>query len=154
MGSFEKEPLDALIVGAGFSGIHTLAKLRRFGFKAKIYEAGSDLGGTWFWNRYPGARVDSETPIYQLSEEFSEVWKDFEWKERFPGREELQRYFHHADKKLGLSQDISYNTRVVEGKFHEGKNLWEITTDNPEEKGVWARHFILCTGFASRRYFL
>lgn len=91
--------LDALVVGAGFSGIHTLWKLRKLGFSVKIYETGNGLGGTWWWNRYPGARVDSETPIYQLSEE-TEVWSDFEWRERFPGREELQRYFNHAGNFL------------------------------------------------------
>jgi cation diffusion facilitator CzcD-associated flavoprotein CzcO len=145
----KEQILDALIVGAGFSGLHTLSKLRKLGFSVKIYETGSDLGGTWFWNRYPGARVDSETPIYQLSEE-REVWSDFEWRERFPGRTELQRYFHHADKKLDLSKDIEYNTCVTAADWDPTKNLWLIKTNTALT--TWARHFILCTGFAAKRY--
>lgn len=150
MGGVEHRPLDALIVGAGFSGCHTLWKLRNLGFTVKIYEGGGDLGGTWWWNRYPGARVDSETPIYQLSEA-KEAWSDFEWRERFPGREELMRYFHHLDQKLELSKDILYNTFVTEADFHDDLNLWEVKTNTGLK--TWARHLITCTGFASKRYF-
>lgn len=142
--------LDALIVGAGFSGIHILSKLRKLGFKVKIYESGRDLGGTWFWNRYPGARVDSETPIYQLSEE-KKIWENFEWRERFPGREELMRYFHYADEKLGLSKDIQYNTTVEEAEFDQSTKLWHVKTSN-KAISTAANHLILCTGFASKRY--
>lgn len=145
-------PLDALIVGAGFSGLHTLSKLRKLGFNVKIHEAGSDLGGTWFLNRYPGARVDSETPIYQLSDE-NEVW-DFDWRERFPGREELMRYFHYADKKLGLSKDILYNTRVVAADWDDSTHLWTVKSESGSSSSgtTLARHLILCTGFASKKY--
>lgn len=148
MGSAAEEPLDALIVGAGFSGCHILWKLRKLGFQVKCYEWGKDLGGTWWWNRYPGARVDSETPIYQLSEE-KEARMDFEWRERFPGREELMRYFHHIDNKLGISKDIVYNTFVTSTDWDPAKNLWNIKTDTG--LSTWARHLVLCTGFASRR---
>lgn len=146
----DDQALDALIVGAGFSGIHILSKLRSLGFNVKIYESGGDLGGTWYWNRYPGARVDSETPTYQLSEE-KEIWQDFEWRERFPGRDELMRYFHHADKKLDLSKDIQYNTTVTDALFNESKKQWFVTTSN-DGISTWANHLILCTGFASKRY--
>jgi phytoene dehydrogenase-like protein len=81
--------LDALIVGAGFSGIATLHRFRKLGLKTKIFEAGSDLGGTWYWNRYPGARVDSEWPFYQLS--IPEVYGTFNFHERFPDHRELRR---------------------------------------------------------------
>ena len=91
----------------------------------KVYEWGKDLGGTWWWNRYPGARVDSETPIYTLSEE-KNGWIDFEWRQRFPGREELMRYFHHIDKKLDLSKDIVYNTFVTEATWDPKLNLWLV----------------------------
>lgn len=141
--------LDALIVGAGFNGINILHQLRKRGFNVKLYEFGSDLGGTWFWNRYPGARVDSETPIYQLSWE-KEIWEGFEWWERFPGRQELMRYFHHVDKVLNLSKDIVYNTFVNSATFDSNKNLWLVKTDTG--LSTWARHLFLCLGFASKRY--
>lgn len=105
-------------------------------------------GKSRFYLRYPGARVDSETPIYQLSEE-KEIWNDFEWKERFPGRDELMRYFHHADKKLNLSKDIYYNTTVTDAEFNLSQKQWYVTTSNGS---TCANHLILCTGFASKRY--
>lgn len=81
--------LDALIVGGGFSGIAALHRFRKLGLKTKIFEAGSDLGGTWYWNRYPGARVDSEWPFYQLN--IPEVYGTFNFRERFPDHRELRR---------------------------------------------------------------
>ena len=90
----EEEQYDAIIIGAGFSGIHQLIQLRKIGLRCTVMEAGSDFGGTWHWNRYPGARVDSYIPMYELS--LPELWKDWTWKERFPGWEELQSCVHRA----------------------------------------------------------
>ena len=121
----EENVLDALVVGAGFGGLHCLHKLRKEGFVAKLFEAGSGLGGTWFWNRYPGARVDSDFPLYQFGDE--QLW-DFEWTERFPGHAELRRYFQHVDRKLNSSKDIQFNTCVTKAAWEETKSHWVVTT--------------------------
>ncbi|OXA46679.1 Baeyer-Villiger monooxygenase [Folsomia candida] len=112
--------LDALIVGAGFSGLYTLWKLRQLGFTTKILEKGPDIGGTWYSNRYPGARVDIDIPMHQLSVE--KVWSSFEWSERFPKRDELLSYFQHFVKTLDLMKDIEFNTHVVSATFDETQN--------------------------------
>ncbi|KAM3424915.1 hypothetical protein BST61_g6889 [Cercospora zeina] len=121
--------LDAVIIGGGFAGIYLLHRLRQSGFKAKIIEAGSALGGIWHWNNYPGARVDSPWPVYQLN--IPEVFETFVWKETYPGAAELQRYFEHADQVLDFSKDTIYNTRVE----------------------VKARYLNCCLGFAAKRHF-
>lgn len=141
--------LDVLIVGAGFSGVYQLHKLRNAGFSVKLFEAGSGLGGVWYWNCYPGARVDSAFSIYQYSIE--ELWKGWTWKEKYPGQQELIEYFDYVDRKLDLSRDISLNTRVTSASFDTVTSRWTVFTDtgiivNP-------RFFILCTGFASKPLF-
>ncbi|KAG6811704.1 hypothetical protein H0H92_006211 [Tricholoma furcatifolium] len=141
--------LDALIVGAGFSGAYQLHRLRNAGFSVKVVEAGSDLGGTWHWNCYPGARVDSEYLIYQLSLE--ELWRDWNWTEKFPGRQELVEYFKFIDKKLDLSRDITFNTRVVSAAFDTTTDRWSVYTDTGLI--IQPRFLLLCTGFASKPLF-
>ena len=118
------EVLDALIIGAGFSGLYQLHRLRQRGFNVRLFEAGADLGGIWYWNCYPGARVDSHAPNYEFSIE--ELWRDWSWTERFPAWDELRRYFHHVDEKLGLSRDIRFNSRVTAARFDAGASEWEI----------------------------
>lgn len=86
----QEEQYDVIIVGAGFSGIHQLIHLRKLGLRCTVIETGSDFGGTWYWNRYPGARVDSHIPIYELA--LPELWKEWTWTEKFPGWQELQAY--------------------------------------------------------------
>ncbi|KAG6906927.1 hypothetical protein DXG01_011353 [Tephrocybe rancida] len=138
--------LDVLVVGAGFSGVHQLYKLRKAGFSAQVFEAGSGLGGTWYWNCYPGARVDSECSIYQLTLE--ELWKDWNWKERYPDRNELLEYFDYVDKKLDLSRDITFNTRVTSASFDTTTDRWSVSTDTGVT--IHPRFLVLCTGFASK----
>ncbi|KAG6901285.1 hypothetical protein C0995_014253 [Termitomyces sp. Mi166 len=140
---------DVLIVGAGFSGVYQLHNLRKAGFSVKVFEAGSELGGTWYWNRYPGARVDSDFSIYQLSIE--ELWRDWNWTEKFPGRQELIEYFKYVDKKLDLSRDISLNIRVTSASFDTTTNRWSVFTNTGVT--VNPRHMVLCTGFASKPLF-
>ncbi|KZL87638.1 cyclopentanone -monooxygenase [Colletotrichum incanum] len=113
---------EVLIIGGGFGGCYALHQMRKHGFQAHIVEAGSALGGVWHWNRYPGARVDSEAPYYQLS--VREVWKDWTWSQRFPGHEELRRYFQHIDKALDISKDVSYDTVVVGADFDTETSRW------------------------------
>ncbi|KAL4861008.1 hypothetical protein BDV12DRAFT_208596 [Aspergillus spectabilis] len=139
---------DVLIVGGGFSGMYGLYKLRKLGLKVKVFEAGGDLGGVWYWNRYPGARVDSEWPHYQLS--IPEVWKDFYFTERFPSHDEIRLYFHHVDKVLDLKKDMQFNARVNSATWDASKRLWTVTTE-AGHVGV-AKYLCLFTGLLHRQY--
>lgn len=103
---------EALIIGGGFRGIYVLHSLRKQGISAELVEAGADFGGVWHWNRYPGARVDSEFPFYQLS--IPDVYKTYNFSERFSSDGEIRRYFEHLDKVLDLRNDATFNT-IVKG---------------------------------------
>ncbi|THZ81453.1 FAD/NAD(P)-binding domain-containing protein [Aureobasidium pullulans] len=141
--------LDALVVGGGFGGLYTLYKLRQLGLDAKIFEAGKALGGVWHWNRYPGARVDSEVPYYQFT--VREVWKDWNWSERFPGHEELRRYFEHAAKTLDLNDYIQFETIVVECNFDETSKRWSVKTASGRE--VTCRYLIVAAGSSYKKHY-
>lgn len=144
------EELDVLIVGAGFAGLHMLQKMRKLNFNVKVYEAGSEMGGVWYWNCYPGARVDSDFPFYQFTQ--GEIYKDFEWTERFPGQAELARYFKHVDNKLNLSKDIKFDTRVTGAEFNGRTNQWFVKINNCDEPVVHAKFLMLCIGSFDRNY--
>ncbi|KAF5362910.1 hypothetical protein D9758_007055 [Tetrapyrgos nigripes] len=140
--------LDVLIVGSGFSGIYNLYQLRKLGYSARIFDAASKSGGTWYWNCYPGARVDSEIPVYELS--LPELWKDWTWTERFPGWKELRKYFAYVVDKLDVKKYISYDTRVVSAHWDSVSDRWTVTTDTGVV--VHPRFLIFATGFASMPY--
>jgi cyclohexanone monooxygenase len=142
------EDLDALIVGGGFNGLYQLYRLRQCGFSVHLVEAGGNIGGTWHWNRYPGARVDSNVPDYEYS--IQELWSDWNWTERFPSWQELVRYFHHVDEKLELSRDISYNTRLVSAQFDDSSNKWQLHMQ--DGRRVRCRYLLLCIGGVTRPY--
>ncbi|KAJ3747715.1 cyclohexanone monooxygenase [Lentinula detonsa] len=139
--------LDVLVVGAGFSGIYQLYQFRKLGYSVRIFEAASDLGGVWF-NGYPGCRVDSDHPLYQLS--LPELWEDFTWKERYPSWRELYDYFQYVDRKLDVKKDVSFNTRVVAAHFDQEIDRWVVTTE--DGLIVRPRFLVLCVGFASKSY--
>lgn len=140
--------LDVLIIGAGFSGIYLLHKLRDLGYNVKIVEAGTGLGGTWFWNCYPGARVDSPVPIYEYS--IQKCWEDWTWKEKYPGWQELRDYFAHVDKKLDISQDVIFNTRVDGCDFDKKSHKWTVTTQHGPT--FTSKYLLVCCGFSAKRY--
>jgi len=144
--------LDAIIVGAGFSGLYLLDRLREKGFKVHLVEAGSDIGGIWHWNCYPGARVDTTCAIYQFSRE--DLWSKWDWSERFPGFAEMRAYFEFVDKELDLSRDISFQTRVRSAGFDEQSRAWQIEADtaNAGRTQFRGHHFLLCTGFGTIPY--
>jgi len=149
--------LDILIVGCGFGGIYQLYHYRKLGYSVKIFDSASDLGGIWYWNRYPGARVDSEVPNYELS--LPELWKDWNWSEKYPGWEELRKYFEYVEGKLGVKKDIRFNTRVVGATWDDETHEWIVEAkdrSNPtgtlETISVRTRFFVSCTGFASKLY--
>ncbi|TAL28095.1 MAG: NAD(P)/FAD-dependent oxidoreductase [Phenylobacterium sp.] len=142
------EEVDVVVVGAGFTGLYQLHRLRRLGFSVRLFEAGADLGGIWYWNCYPGARVDTHVPMYEFSSE--DLWRDWTWTERFPAWDELRRYFHHVDEKLELSRDIRFNARVEGAEFDEDSRRWVVRT---QDGGlVSPRFLVLCTGFAAKPY--
>lgn len=143
------EDFDVLVVGAGFAGCYLLHHFRKNNFKVKVVEAGSDLGGVWHWNRYPGARVDSQYPVYALS--IPEVWKDWYWTEQYPGVAELQRYFAHMESVLHLKKDIEFDTKVVSADFDEKADKWNVHYD--DGRTVRTSFFIGCLGFAAKRHF-
>ncbi|KAJ4214458.1 hypothetical protein NW759_010474 [Fusarium solani] len=145
----ETRQLDVLIVGAGFGGCYSLYKLRQLGFQTHVYEAGSNLGGVWHWNTYPGARVDSEIPYYQFS--IPEVWRKWTWSERFPSGKELQAYFKHVDQTLHLSRDITYGAAVMEATFDESSGRWTVTTQRGEKASC--RYLICATGSSFKPHY-
>lgn len=120
------EELDVLVVGGGFAGIYQLEQLRSRGFAVKLYEAGSEAGGVWHWNQYPGARVDTPGISYQLSDE--RIWSEWDWSEVYPGQPELAEYFRFAVDKLDLAKDTRYNSRVIAAQFDENENKWTVET--------------------------
>lgn len=138
--------LDVLIIGAGFSGVYLLHRLRQRGFRVQIAEAGESLGGIWYWNRYPGSRVDSDVPNYELSLE--ELWKDWNWTERFPDWQELRRYFEHVDQVLDVSRDVHFDTRVIAARFDSDSRAWRVDCQNHSR--FTARFLVACTGFAAK----
>jgi cation diffusion facilitator CzcD-associated flavoprotein CzcO len=140
--------LDALIIGAGFSGLYQLHRLRARGFNVRLYEAAEDLGGIWYWNCYPGARVDSHVPNYEFSME--ELWRDWNWTERFPAWDELRRYFRYLDEKLDLSRDIRFNSRVFSARFDAEADEWQIECEDGHR--IRTRFLVPCTGFAAKAY--
>jgi cyclohexanone monooxygenase len=138
---------EAIIIGAGFAGIRMIHDLKRVGMAAHIFEAGSDVGGTWYWNRYPGARTDSESWGYcfQFSKELVEDWT---WTERLPTQKEVQAYLAHVTDRFDLRRHISFNSRVSAAHFDEGRSEWIVTTEGGEQ--ARCRYLISATGVLSR----
>jgi cyclohexanone monooxygenase len=141
-----EQAYDAVIVGAGFSGLYMLHRLRRQGLSVRVYEAGSGVGGTWYWNRYPGARVDIESQEYSYS--FSpELDAEWVWSERYASQPELLRYLNHVADRFDLRPDIQLDTRVTSAVFDETANRWTLATDRGE--AVTARWCVMATGVLS-----
>ena len=123
--------VDAIVIGAGFSGLYMLHRLRALGFNTRLIEAADGVGGTWFWNRYPGARCDSESHYYCYS--FSdEIRKEWKWSCRYPAQPEILGYLNFVADRLDLKKDIDFGTRVTAGNFDEDTHRWLIETDSGE----------------------
>src|SRR6266480_6888234 len=119
--------LDALVIGVAFSGLYQLLCLRdRLGLSVKVLEAAPDLGGTWYWNRYPGARFDSESYTYGFS--FSrELLDEWHWKERFSAQPENLRYLNYVADKFDLRKHMQFNCKVETARFDEAHDLWRLS---------------------------
>lgn len=140
------QSVDALIVGAGFAGLYMLLRLRRLGMSAAVIEAGDDVGGTWYWNRYPGARCDIESLEYQYGFD-DDLAREWHWTERYAAQPEILRYIQHVADKFELRDGITFNTRVTSALFDEQLARWSITTDQGDQ--VSARFCIMATGCLS-----
>jgi cyclohexanone monooxygenase len=140
------ETYDVVVVGAGFAGMYMLHRLRGLGFSARVYEQGGDVGGTWYWNRYPGARCDVESMqySYSFSDELQQQW---DWSERYAPQPEILNYARHVAERFNLRRDIQFNTCVERATFDESANRWMVTTS--DGKTVTARHVVLATGCLS-----
>jgi cyclohexanone monooxygenase len=138
--------LDVAIVGAGFAGMYLVYLLRQRGYNVRAYEAGSDVGGTWYWNRYPGCRVDivSMEYSYEFSEELQQEWQ---WSEKYATQPELLRYAQHVAERFDLRKDIQFNTRISSATFNDASGRWLVATDSGEQ--ISAQFVILATGILS-----
>jgi cation diffusion facilitator CzcD-associated flavoprotein CzcO len=143
----ETHHFDALIIGAGFAGLYQLYCLRdRLGLSVQLLEAADGVGGTWYWNRYPGARCDSESHCYSYS--FSkELEQDWEWSERYPQQPEILRYLNHVADRFDLRRNIRFKARVTGAEYDAPANLWHLTTETGETMS--ARFLITAVGCLS-----
>ena len=138
--------VDVVIVGAGFAGMYMLHRLRGLGMSVRVFEAGSGVGGTWYWNRYPGARCDVESMQYSYS--FSpELQQEWQWSELFASQPEILRYANHVADCFDLRGDIRFDTRVTEAQFDRATHRWDIRTDRGDV--VSARYCVMATGCLS-----
>ncbi|MAP10864.1 MAG: cyclohexanone monooxygenase, partial [Gammaproteobacteria bacterium] len=138
--------VDVVIVGAGFSGMYLLRRMRALGFSVRVFERGDDVGGTWYWNRYPGARCDVESMQYSYSfdEALQQEWR---WPEKFSAQPDILTYARHVAERFDLRRDITFSTRVVSADFDESTAKWWVTTDDDERIG--ARFVVMATGCIS-----
>jgi cyclohexanone monooxygenase len=142
----QQQTVDAVIVGAGFAGLYMLYRLRGLGLSAQVFEAGKGVGGTWYWNRYPGARCDVESMdySYSFSDELQQEWR---WTERYSSQPEILRYINHVADRFDLRRDIQLETRVTAALFDEATGRWTVRTDRGHE--VSAQFCIMATGCLS-----
>lgn len=141
--------LDAIVIGAGFGGLRALHELRELGLRVRVFEAGSDVGGTWYYNRYPGARTDSEAWLYAYS--FSkEIQDNWNWSERFPGWDESLAYLRYVADTCDMRRDIQFKTRVKAAHYDEASNQWVVLTDAGER--FTATYLVAATGPLSTPY--
>ena len=135
-----------MVIGAGVAGLYQLYRLREQGLNVRVIDAASGVGGTWYWNRYPGARFDSEAYIYQYL--FSEqLYKGWSWSEKFPGQPEIERWLNYVADQLDLRKDIQFNTTVERAHFDEATKRWTVLTDKGDT--IHAQFLITCCGMLS-----
>lgn len=141
------DTFDAIVVGAGFAGLYQLLQLRdNLGLSVAVLEAGDGVGGTWYWNRYPGARCDNDSYTYCYT--FDEgLYQDWSWTERNAGHAEIRRYLDHVADRFGLRRNITFGTRVIQARYDEAKNTWSVKTEAGDT--YYARFLITAVGCLS-----
>jgi cyclohexanone monooxygenase len=140
------QEFDVVVVGAGFAGLYMLHRLRGMGFTVRVFEAGDDVGGTWYWNRYPGARCDIESLEYQYGFD-ADLPREWHWTERYATQPEILRYIQHVAERFDLRRDIQFETRVTSATFDEAANRWLVETDRGDR--VSAAFCVMATGCLS-----
>jgi cation diffusion facilitator CzcD-associated flavoprotein CzcO len=139
--------VDAVVIGAGFAGLYMNYSLRdRLGMEVQVFEAGDGVGGTWYWNRYPGARCDSESYIYCFSFD-KDLMQDWEWSGKYPEQPEILRYLNHVADRFDLRRNIKFNTRVTAAHYDEATNRWTVETDQGDK--VVAKYVVTGIGCLS-----
>jgi cation diffusion facilitator CzcD-associated flavoprotein CzcO len=143
------EPFDVMIIGAGVTGLYALYRLRALGLSVRAFEAGGGVGGTWYWNRYPGARFDSEsyTYGYSFSEELLQEW---DWQEHYAAQPETERYLNYVADKFDLRRDIRFHARVASAVFDEREDRWQVNLEDGHR--ARARFLITAVGSLSAYY--
>ncbi len=138
--------LDAMVIGAGVAGLYQLYNLRKMGLKVRAYDTATGVGGTWYWNRYPGARFDSQAEIYQywFDEEMYKSWKP---SERFPAQPETEEWLNYVADRHDLKKDIQFSTRISSAHYDETSQRWNVTTDSGER--INTQFLIACCGMLS-----
>ncbi len=142
----QSKNFDVIVVGAGFSGLYMLHVLRQAGFSVRVIDMASDVGGTWYWNRYPGARCDVESLSYSYSFD-EDLQQEWEWKERYAPQPEILDYARHVAERFDLRRDIQFDTRVTAAHFNEDTSRWTITTDDGDRYS--AHYCVMATGCLS-----
>ena len=138
--------VDVVVVGAGFAGLYLLHRLRQRGFSTRVLEAADDVGGTWYWNRYPGARCDIPTTDYTFGFD-PELEKDWTWSEKYATQPEILRYAQFVAARYDLRRDISFGARVVAARWDDGTRRWHLRTDTGED--IRCQHCVMATGCLS-----
>jgi cation diffusion facilitator CzcD-associated flavoprotein CzcO len=139
--------VDAVVIGAGFAGMYMNYRLRdQMGLDVQVFEAGDDVGGTWYWNRYPGARCDSESYIYCYSFD-KDLMQDWEWSGKYPEQPEILRYLNHVADRFDIRRNIKFETRVTAAHWDEATNRWTVSTDQGDE--VTAKYLVTAVGCLS-----
>ena len=142
----DRPSTDVVIVGAGFAGLYMLHRARREGFHARVFEAGGGVGGTWYWNRYPGARCDVESMEYSYGFD-DELQQEWEWTERYAPQPEILRYAEHVAERFDLTRDITFDTRVMAATYDDATARWRVQTDGGHD--VSASFLVMATGCLS-----
>ncbi len=138
--------VDVVVVGAGFAGIYLLHRMRQLGLSTQVFEAADGVGGTWYWNRYPGARCDAESMAYSYSFD-PELEQEWQWTERYATQPEILKYLNHVTDRFNLRRDIEFNTRVTGANYDDKTKRWSVFTDQGHK--VSARFCMMATGCLS-----
>jgi len=137
---------DVVVVGSGFAGIYALWQARQRGLSLRGFERGSDVGGTWYWNTYPGARCDVESYNYAYFFD-KDIVRDWDWSDACAGQEEIQRYLRFVAERCDVLNDISFDTKIVSAVLNEESGLWTVTTSHKES--IVCRYLVLAIGALS-----
>ncbi|MEI8241125.1 MAG: NAD(P)/FAD-dependent oxidoreductase, partial [Actinomycetota bacterium] len=146
MPSDRPNEVDVVVVGAGFSGLYLIHRLRELGLSMRVLESGSDVGGTWYWNRYPGARCDIPTTDYTFTWD-PELEDEWTWSEKYATQPEILRYAQHVAAKHDMRREITFDTKVVSAQWNDAAKRWTVHTSGGED--ITSKYYVMATGCLS-----